>query len=139
MRRWLVKTEPDDYSAADLEADGRGGWDGVKNALAQQHLRSMRVGDEVFVYHTGKEKAIVAVATVVRAAYPDPSDDARQRRMVDLAFEAWLVTPVPLKDIKADDSFEEFDLVRISRLSVMPVKADVWRRLERMGGGRRGA
>jgi predicted RNA-binding protein with PUA-like domain len=136
MRRWLVKTEPDEYSADDLARDGRAPWDGVKNPQAQQHLRAMRADDEVFIYHTGKQKAIVAVATIARPAYPDPSDESGRRVMVDLAFGARLREPVTLKDVKADDSFADFDLVRMSRLSVMPVKAAYWRKLERMAGGR---
>ncbi|MCG3125766.1 MAG: hypothetical protein CHACPFDD_00593 [Phycisphaerae bacterium] len=132
MARWLVKSDPDEYSAADLERDGVTSWEGVRNPTAQGHLRGMRAGDEVLVYHTGKQKAIVARATVAAAGRPDPSDPNGKAVAVQLRFEAWLARPVSLADIKAAREFADFDLVRIGRLSVMPVSAAHWSRLMKM-------
>ncbi len=129
MNRWLVKTEPDEYAYDDLEAEGRGVWDGVRNATALIHLRRFAVGDAVLVYHTGKERRIVGRARVVRAPYPDPGLDDPRYVVVDLAPEARLERPVALAEIKADAAFASFDLVRISRLSVMPVPPTMWQRL----------
>lgn len=132
---WLVKTEPGDYSAADLERDGTTRWDGVRNAVAQKHLKAMQPGEEVFLYHTGGEKAIVALAKVTAAPAPDPADKSGKRVAVPLAFAGWLQRPVALADVKADPAFEDFELVRIGRLSVMPVPGPLWQKLLRMGGG----
>ena len=124
MNRWLVKSEPEDYSAADLERDRRATWDGVKSALAQRHLKAMGKGDSVLLYHTGKERAVVALAKVAGAPRPD-SD----LTVVDLSFDRWLDNPVSLAAIKSDPSFKDFALVRISRLSVMPVTSAEWERI----------
>lgn len=120
--RWLVKSEPSTYSFADLVRDGTTAWTGVKNAAAQIHLRAMQAGDEVFVYHTGAEKAVVGRARVVRAAYPDPTQAGRLMA-VDLAPVSGLPRAVPLAEVRAEASLSSFDLVRQSRLSVMPVPA----------------
>lgn len=136
-QRWLVKTEPTDYAAEDLERDGTTDWTGVKNPTAQQHLRAMKAGDDVLVYHTGNVKAIVATATVERGPAPDPGDPAGKRVQVTLAFGGWLKTPVTLKQIKADERFADFDLVRMSRLSVMPVDGATWKALLGLAGGPR--
>jgi predicted RNA-binding protein with PUA-like domain len=134
MNRWLVKSDPDDYSAADLERDGSTCWDGVKNNTALIHIRNMRPGNEVLIYHSGKDKSVVAVAKVTSEPYPDPAGDDERFAVVDLSFTGWLSEPVPLKAIKTDDVFAEFDLVRISRLSVMPVPAPLFKKLVKMGG-----
>ncbi len=130
MAFWLVKSDPEDYSAADLERDGRTVWDGVRNALAQRHLRGMRPGDGVLVYHTGAERAVVARATVV--GVPREAADG-SGATVELEFAGWLPRPVPLAEIKADPALAGLALVRQGRLSVMPVTAEEWRRLT--GGG----
>lgn len=135
MRRWLVKSDPDDYSAADLERDGTTAWTGVRNAVAQKHLQAMRPNDEVLLYHTGDEKALVATASISAAPQADATDPEGKAMQVVLKFGAWLASPVPLRDIKADEAFAEFDLVRIGRLSVMPVPAALWSRLMKMAGG----
>ena len=135
MKRWLVKSDPEEYSAHDLARDGRTAWTGVRNPTAVAHLRAMTPGDEVLVYHTGAEKAIVATAAVCGEPRPDPSDASSA--VVDLSFEGWLEQPVTLKAVKEDKFFADFDLVRLSRLSVMPVSAAQWSRLLRMGGGLR--
>ena len=129
MARWLVKTEPGEYSYADLEAQGRGVWDGVRNNTALIHLRRFAPGDEVLVYHTGKERQVVGLARVVRGPYPDPALDDERWVVVDLEPVRSLARPVALAEIKADPACADFDLVRISRLSVMPVPAPVWRKL----------
>lgn len=137
MNRWLVKSDPDEYSAHDLERDGKSDWSGVRNPAAQGHLRAMQPGDGVLVYHTGKERAVVATATVASAPRPDPGDKTGKSVTVDLAFDAWLKGVVPLAAFKVEPAFKEFALVRIGRLSVMPVTADQWKRTLKMAGGTR--
>lgn len=135
MARWLVKTEPDEYSFEDLQRAGRDVWDGVRNHAALKHMRSMKLGDEVLVYHTGKERAIVGLARVVREAYPDPEADDEKWIVVDLEATRPLARPVTLAEIKADPAFAGWELVRISRLSVMPVPDPLWERIMAMVGG----
>jgi predicted RNA-binding protein with PUA-like domain len=135
MATWLVKGDPDDYSAADLERERRTVWTGVRNPVAQKNLRSMNEGDDVLVYHTGDEKAIVATATVAAGPRPDPAHKSGKLFVVDLAFGKWFKTPVTLATIKADPAFASFDLVRISRLSVMPVSEEYAARLHKLSGG----
>lgn len=130
--RWLVKEEPSSYSFADLERDGRTAWAGVRNPLAQQHLRAMKAGDRVFFYHTGGEKAVVGIARVVTGPRPDPADKGGKLQMVEIAPVQRLKTPVTLAAIKADPAFADFPLVRISRLSVMPVTGREWAAIEAM-------
>ena len=132
MARWLVKEEPEHYSYDQLVKDRKTVWAGVKNPLAQKHLRSIRKGDDIFYYHTGKEKAIVAVATAASDAYPDPNDATRKAFVVDVAPVKKLARPVTLAEVKADRAFADFPLVRMSRLSVMPVTDDEWGRIERL-------
>lgn len=135
MARWLVKTEPEEYSFQDLQEAGRDVWDGVRNALALKHMRAMNVGDEVLVYHTGKERAIVGVARVVREAYPDPEAGDERWIVVDLEAVRPLARPLPLPEIKEDPAFAQWELVRISRLSVMPVPDPLWERIMAMASG----
>ena len=125
MPAWLLKTEPSTYALADLRKEKRTRWDGVKNAAALLNLRKMAVGDQVLIYHTGNEKAVVGVARVFTA---DPTDG-----VVTLEYEKTLKRPVPLAEIKADPAFKEFALVKISRLSAMPVSADHWKRILKLG------
>ena len=132
MAQWLVKEEPENYSYDQLVADRKTIWAGVKNPLAQKHLRAIRKGDAIFYYHTGKEKAIVAVAKAASDAYPDPKDTMNKAFVVDVAPVKKLARPVTLAEIKADGAFATFPLVRMSRLSVMPVSDDEWTRIERM-------
>jgi predicted RNA-binding protein with PUA-like domain len=136
MARWLVKTEPSTYAYADLEREGRTAWTGVKNALAQIHLKAMREGDEVLVYHTGAVKAVVGRARVVRSAYPDPTDATGKLVGVDLAPLGALEQPVPLTALKAEAGLARWELVTHSRLSVMPVPAPAWTLVERLARGR---
>jgi predicted RNA-binding protein with PUA-like domain len=130
---WLLKTEPGDYAYDDLERDRRTVWDGVGNNLALQHMRAVRKGDRAIVYHTGKERAAVGLARVASDPYPDPRGDDPARVVFDLTPDRRLPRPVTLAAIKAEPAFAGFDLVRISRLSVMPVPSALWDRLLAMG------
>lgn len=133
MNTWLFKSDPDDYAAADLERDGRTTWDGVSNALALRHLRSARAGDAVALYHTGDEKAVVALARVTAAAGAG-AKDAEGASAVEIAFDCWLPRPVTLSDLKGDAAFADSPLVKISRLSILPLDAPQWRRILTLGG-----
>src|SRR5687768_13212043 len=132
MAQWLVKEEPENYAYAQLERDGKTVWAGVRNPLAQKHLRAIRKGDRIFYYHTGKQKAVVAVARAIGDAYPDPKDASGNAFVVDVAPEKKLARPVTLAEIKADAAFASFALVRMSRLSVMPVTDAEWTRIEKL-------
>ena len=133
--KWLVKEEPETYGYEQFERDGKTVWSGVKNPLAQIHLRSIRKGDRIFYYHTGKEKAVVGIARAIGDAYPDPGDATGKSFVVDVAPEKKLARPVTLAAIKADRAFADFPLVRMSRLSVMPVTDGEWTRIEKMSRG----
>ena len=130
MAQWLVKEEPENYSYAQLERDGRTAWAGVKNPVAQKHLRSITRGDRIFFYHTGKEKAVVGIATAASDAYADPNDATGRLFVVDVAPQKALKRPVTLAEIKADAAFANSPLVRIPRLSVMPGTTAQWARVE---------
>jgi predicted RNA-binding protein with PUA-like domain len=132
MAQWLVKEEPEHYGFDQLVRDRKTVWAGVKNPLAQKHLRGIRRGDRLFYYHTGKEKAVVAMATAASDAYPDPNDPSGKLAVVDIVPDKKLARPVTLAEIKADKAFASFPLVRMSRLSVMPVSDAEWAKIERM-------
>jgi predicted RNA-binding protein with PUA-like domain len=134
-QRWLFKTEPSAYSFAQLEADRRTVWDGVKNALALKHLSAVAKGDEVLFYHTGDEKAVVGIATVARGAYPDPKQKDARLLVVDLEAGRGLPRPVTLAEMRANPKLAGFDLLRLPRLSVMPVSAAQWAEILRMARG----
>lgn len=129
MKYWLLKTEPSEYAWGDLVRAGRATWDGVINATALIHLRAMSEGDRAVIYHTGDERAAVGVAEVTRSAYPDPSGDDPKRVVVDLKPRVALPKPVTLAQVKADPAFTGWDLLRIGRLSVVPVPPAMWKRL----------
>ena len=131
---WLFKEEPTHYSYDDLVRDGKTPWSGVKNPLAQKHLRSVKKGDRIFYYHTGDEKAVIGTAKAASDAYPDPNDKAGKLVTVDVVPGKKLERPVSLAEIKARAFFEDFPLVRISRLSVMPVSDKEWSEIEKMVG-----
>jgi predicted RNA-binding protein with PUA-like domain len=137
MATWLFKEEPTHYNFDQLAEDGRTTWSGVKNALAQKHLRSVRKGDRVLYYHTGDEKAVVATATAAGDAYPDPDDKTGKSYVVDIVPGKRLARPVTLAEIKAASAFTDFALVRMSRLSVMPVSDAHLREIEKMARGDR--
>ena len=131
---WLFKEEPGNYSFDDLVRDGKTTWTGVKNPLAQKHLRSVAKGDRIFFYHTGAEKSVIGVMTAVAPAYPDPADKSGKLYAVDVVPVKKLKSPVTLAAVKADKTFASFPLVRMPRLSVMPVPDDLWERIEKMSG-----
>jgi predicted RNA-binding protein with PUA-like domain len=131
---WLFKEEPTHYSYDDLARDGKTSWTGVRNPLAQKHLRSVQKGDRIFFYHTGDEKSVVGIMKAAGAAYPDPADKTGKLYAVDVAPVKKLKQPVTLRAIKEDKAFASFPLVRMSRLSVMPVSDQEWARIEKMSG-----
>ena len=126
MAYWLVKTEPTVYSFSDLERDKVTIWDGVASNLALKHLREMRKGDEVLVYHSGEEKSVVGIAEVASDPYPDPKSRGKKFSVVDLKPKKRLDYPVSLEEMKKDGRFLSIDLIRIPRLSAMPVSATIW-------------
>jgi predicted RNA-binding protein with PUA-like domain len=133
--RWLLKTEPGEYSFAGLARDGTTPWDGVRNALAQRHMRAMHVGDRCVIYHTGGERAAVGLAEVVHAAYPDPEDASGRCCLVDVRAGAPLARPVPMAALRADPRFAGSPLVRQGRLSVVPLTVAEWDALLELGCG----
>jgi predicted RNA-binding protein with PUA-like domain len=131
---WLLKTEPDDYRYDDLARDKRTVWDGVSNHLALKHLRAMRKGDKAFIYHTGGERALVGIAQVASNPYPDPEQDDPKLVVVDVKPQKRLKRAVTLDEVKNRKAFADFDLVRLPRLSVMPVSEEQWTALLEMAG-----
>lgn len=129
---WLFKEEPTHYGYELLERDGRTTWSGVRNPLAQKHLRAVKKGDRILYYHTGNEKAIVGTAAAAGDAYPDPDDPAGKAFVVDIVPKARLRRSVTLAEIKAVPAFADFPLVRMPRLSVMPVDEKELRGIERL-------
>jgi predicted RNA-binding protein with PUA-like domain len=131
---WLFKEEPSHYNYDNLVRDGKTSWTGVRNPVAQKHLRTVAKGDRIFFYHTGDEKAVVGIAKAAAAAYPDPADTAGKLYAVDIVPVKKLAHPVTLAAVKADKSFASFPLTRVPRLSVMPVTDDEWERIVAMSG-----
>lgn len=135
MAYWLFKEEPEHYSFANLERDGWARWDGVENNLALRHLRQIRKGDNLFYYHTGKEKAIVGIMEAVSDPYEDPKAKDSRLVAIDVKPISRLPRPVTLAEIKGDAFFWDWELVRLARLSVMPVSKEQWKRIEAMSRG----
>jgi predicted RNA-binding protein with PUA-like domain len=133
MPSFLLKTEPSTYSWADLVREGRTTWDGITNAAALIAIRQMKAGDEALIYHSGKDKAIIGIAKIVKSAYQDPKQKDPKLAVVDVAPVKALKEPVPLSRIKAEKELADFGLVRISRLSTMPVSAKHRKLLEKLG------
>jgi predicted RNA-binding protein with PUA-like domain len=129
---WVLKTDADSYTFDQLVRDGRTVWDGVSNAVALKNIRSMVQGDQVLIYHSGEEKALVGLARVASAPYPDPKNP--QLTVVDIAAGPPLPQKVTLAEIKADPAFAELALVRQPRLSVGSVPPGLWNRLLGMAG-----
>jgi len=127
MACWLVKSDPDTYALSDLQRDGTTRWDGVSNPVAVKHIRSIQKGDEILVYHTGDEKSVVGVARAASGSYADPKN--AKLAVFDLEFVRALARPVTLATVKADPRFATFELVRVPRLSVMPVPPAIRERL----------
>ena len=132
MAFWLFKQEPSSYSYDRLEKEGKTVWDGITNSLALKHLRSVAIGDRSLFYHTGDEKSIVGIMEIASAPYPDPMDQTLT--VVDVKPLARLKRPVSLKEIKTDKAFSHWELVKISRLSVMPVPDLLWKKIMIMSG-----
>ena len=131
---WLFKEEPSHYSFDALVKDTSTVWSGVRNPVAQRNLHAVKKNDRIFYYHTGDEKSVVGVAKALGDAYADPDDPSGKSAVVDVGPVKKLPRPVTLKAIKADPFFKTFALVRISRLSVMPVSDAEWARIESMAG-----
>jgi predicted RNA-binding protein with PUA-like domain len=132
MAYWLFKSDPDVYGYPELEKDKHTVWDGVSNPLALKHLRSCKKGDQVFIYHSGAEKSIVGIAEITKEAYPDPNK--KEEKLVVVGIKALKRVPraVTLSEVKAQKDFADFALVRMSRLSVMPVSEKQWQKILNM-------
>jgi predicted RNA-binding protein with PUA-like domain len=135
-QKWLFKSDPETYSFSDLERESKTVWDGVSNNLALKHLRSVRKGDSVLIYHTGEERAVVGIAEVLTDSYPDPKQRDPHLVVVDIRAVKRLPRPVSLDEIKKRASFQDFALVRLPRLSVMPVSEDQWNTILQSSSGR---
>ena len=133
-RHWILKTEPSEYGFADLTRDRRTRWEGVSNPVALKHLRSMLEGDDALIYHTGNEKSLIGLARIVSQPYPDPKRDDPRLVVVDIEAGRPLPHRVTLAEVKAEPAFKDLGLVRLSRLSVVPVEPEQWTRLLRMAG-----
>ncbi len=131
---WILKTDADSYTFDQLERERRTVWDGVSNALALKHILSMAKGDGAMIYHSGEDRAIVGLARVASAPYPDPKRDDPKLAVVEIEVERRLPRPVSLASIKSDPAFADLALVRMPRLSVIPVPDAHWKRLLHLGG-----
>ena len=132
--RWLFKTEPSVYSFQQLQKDKKTMWDGVANNLALKNLKDIKKGDPILIYHTDDEKQAVGIARALGGAYPDPSKGNPKLLVVDIEPVEALAKPVTLAEVKANKKLANFDLVRLSRLSIMKVSDDQWKILEGMAG-----
>lgn len=134
MTYWLLKSEPDVYSFDQLLAEGETVWNGVRNNAARLHLRAMRQGDEALFYHSNIGKEAVGLCRISREAYPDPTDESGQWVAVSVQPIRKLARPVTLAEMKAEPGLSEFQLIRQSRLSVVPVRDEEWALILRMAG-----
>ena len=140
MTPYLCKSEPDDYSYADLARDKKSVWDGVANPQACIHFRAVRKGDEILIYHTGNEKRIAGLGVAASDPYPDPKRPELTAKgdvkfpVVDIKPVKEATKSIALKEIKADDRFADFALVKQSRLSVMPVPKKLDTALRKLAG-----
>ncbi|MEO8029351.1 MAG: EVE domain-containing protein [Gemmatimonadota bacterium] len=132
---WLLKTEPSTYSFEQLETEGRTTWDGVRNNLALMHLRAMKVGDQVLIYHSGASKSVVGMARVAAPAYPDPAHADPKLSVIDLTPLRRLKRPIALAEIRTEPALAESPLIKMTRLSVMPVTGEQWKKFLSMGEG----
>jgi len=132
MAYWLLKSEPYAYSWHQLLQDGQTTWDGVRNHQAANNLKAMQMGDQGFFYHSNQGKAIVGVGTIVRTAYPDPSDDSGKFVMVDVAPLSTLAKPVSLEMLKGEPALSTLAMLRQPRLSVSPVTPAEWAVIEEL-------
>jgi predicted RNA-binding protein with PUA-like domain len=134
MAYWLVKSEPSSYSWEQMVKDGRTFWSGVRNFQASRNLKAMKKGDRALFYHSGDDKAIVGIVEIVKEYYPDHTDDSGKFGMVDVKAGMAMKTPVTLAAIKAEAKLKDLQLVRQSRLSVVPIDDASWRLICAMGG-----
>lgn len=134
MAHWLIKSEPDVYSWEQFVKDRQTRWDGIRNYAARLHMRSMKKGDEVLFYHSGKATEIMGICTVLKEAYPDPTSDDPAWFAVDVKVLKKFSKPVTLQQIKAERKLANMALVRISRLSLQPVTDEEWNQILKMGG-----
>jgi predicted RNA-binding protein with PUA-like domain len=134
MAYWLLKSEPSSYSWDQLVADGRTGWDGVRNAQALNNLRAMKAGDRAFFYHSNEGKEIVGIAEVIRTFYPDPADKTGKLGIVDIKPVVQVKTPVGLPAMRANPVLSGLLLLKQSRLSVCPVTDSEWSAICEMAG-----
>ncbi|MGQ5702144.1 EVE domain-containing protein [Sandaracinobacteroides sp. A072] len=134
MNRWLLKSEPNVYSWDDLVKEGETVWNGVRNAQASNNLKAMAEGDEAFFYHSNIGKAVVGICRISRTAYPDPTDDTGRWVAVSVKPVRKLDGVVTLADMKANPALAALQLIRQSRLSVVPVRDDEWVEILRMAG-----
>lgn len=126
MNYWLLKTEPETFSLADMQREGIARWDGVRNFQAKKFMMQMAVGDLAFFYHTGGSREIVGICEVVRTHYPDPTDAMKRFVAIDVKFHSKLKRPVTLQHLKSNPKFKDLLLIRQSRLSVMPIPKALW-------------
>ena len=129
---WLTKQEPSGprgYNFEQLKKDKTTVWDGVHNNLALKHMREMKSGDLILFYHTGDERQAVGIMTITSKPYPNPKEDNERFIVIDVKFKKWLKNPVSLEQMKKEKSFKEWELLRIGRLSVMPVPKKIWDRI----------
>lgn len=131
---WLLKSEPDVYSFDQLLADGETVWNGVRNNAARLHLRAMKAGDEALFYHSNIGKQAVGICRITREAYPDPTDESGQWVAVSVQPVRRLNHPVTLAQMKAEPALADFQLIRQSRLSVVPVRPEEWQTILKMAG-----
>ncbi len=137
MSFWLAKSDPETYGWTELLRDRKTSWDGVRNFKARNYIRAMKPGELVLFYHSGDEKSVVGAMKVLSEAFPDPTADEEGWSAVDVA-PAWaLARPVTLASIKAEPSLKDIYLVRVARLSVMPLEQEAFDRIVAMGGGTR--
>lgn len=136
MNYWLVKSEPGVWSWEQMVEARITHWDGVRNAQALNNLKAMRKGDQAFFYHSNEGKQIVGIVEIAKAAYPDPGDEDGRAVMVDVKAVRPLDRPVTLAQIKTDAKLKNLPLVKQSRLSVMPIDAESWKRICRMAEDR---
>jgi predicted RNA-binding protein with PUA-like domain len=136
MGWWLAKSDPDTYGWSNLLRDGKTSWDGVRNFKARNYLRAMKPGDLVLFYHSGEEKAVVGAMKILSEAYPDKTAEEEGWSALDVA-PAWgLKSPVTLASVKAEPSLKNIYLVRVARLSVMPLEKEEFEKIVSMGGGK---
>ena len=137
--KWLFKSDPEHYSYHNLAGDKKAVWDGISNNLALKHLRNVRRGDEVMIYHSGGERAVVGLAEVLSDPYPDPKKKDARLVVVDISARGTVPRPVGLDEIKKRAELKDFDLVRLPRLSVMPVSEKHWKAVLSLAQGLTGS